>query len=129
MKNILIEWRHFDKDGKTCERCSGTGANIVAALGKLRVDLDSKDIKIDFKETKLPQSQMKESNEIWIDGILLENLIPNAVSGENDCDSCSDLIGSSSECRCRTVRHNDEILEEIPAELIRQAVLNRINNN
>lgn len=25
MTRIEIEWRHLDKDGKTCERCSDTG--------------------------------------------------------------------------------------------------------
>jgi hypothetical protein len=127
MPNLLIEWKHFDKDGKTCVRCSGTGINLADTIKELQTEFGTKGIKIEFKETKLPENRMSESNEILIDGILLEKLIPDADTGENNCTSCADLIGNPTNCRCRTISQGEETFEEIPIELIKQAILNRIN--
>jgi len=127
MLNLLIEWKHFDKDGKTCVRCSGTGINLADTIKELQTEFGSKGIKIEFKETKLPESRMSESNEILIDGVLLEKLIPDANTGENSCSSCADLIGNSSDCRCRTILQGEETFEEIPIELIKQAILIKLN--
>jgi len=128
MSNLIIEWKHFDKGGKTCVRCSGTGANLVNTVKELRNELDSKGIKIEFKETKLPENRMSESNEILIGGVLLEKLIPNAKTGKNNCPSCTDLIGNPANCHCRTISKEKETFEEIPSELIKQAILNKLNS-
>ena len=32
MDKLIIEWKHLDLDGETCERCSDTGENIVKAI-------------------------------------------------------------------------------------------------
>lgn len=28
MKNLTIEWRHYDKAGATCDRCATTGTTV-----------------------------------------------------------------------------------------------------
>ena len=81
-------------------------------------------IEIKFQETKLSESRMAESNQILINGVLLENLIPGAKSGENYCNSCSDLIDDPKGCHCRTVNQGEAIYEDIPIDLIKQAIKN-----
>lgn len=124
MNKISIEWKHFDKGGKTCERCSGTGSNLLKTIAKMQKELG---IEISLKETKLQEERMSESNEILIDGVLLENLIPNIKTGENKCPSCSELIDQPENCNCRTLSQGEKIYEEIPIEIIEQAILNKIN--
>lgn len=124
MNKISIEWKHFDKEGKTCERCSGTGSNLLKAIAKMQKELG---VKISFKETKLLEERMSESNEIIIDGAFLENLIPDIKTEENKCPSCGDLIGQPESCNCRTLNQGEKVFEEIPIEMIEQAILNKIN--
>ncbi|MFA5071793.1 MAG: MTH895/ArsE family thioredoxin-like protein [Minisyncoccales bacterium] len=126
MNKISIEWKHFDKEGKTCERCSGTGSNLLKVISKMQKELG---VEISFKETKLPEGMMSESNEILIDGVLLENFIPNIKTGENKCPSCSELIDQPDSCNCRTLNQGEKIFEEIPIELIEQAILSIINTS
>jgi len=129
MKKLLLEWKHFDKDGATCTRCSQTGSNLEAVIEQLKIEHASEGIDISFQETKLPESQMSESNQILINGVLLEKLIPNTVAGENYCDSCSDLLDDPSGCNCRTVLKGDEIYEAIPVSLIKQAITNMLHKD
>lgn len=124
MNKISIEWKHFDKDGRTCERCSGTGSNLLKAISKIEKDLG---IEISFKEVRLTEERMSESNEIIIGGVLLEDLIPDATAGINKCSSCSEMIDQPEGCCCRTINKDDDIFEEIPIEIIEQAILNKIN--
>jgi hypothetical protein len=125
MRKIAIEWKHFDKGGKTCARCSATGANLADAISGLRDEFQPKGVEIELTEIKLPESRMDESNEIRIDGILLEKLLPKATAGRNECLSCGDLIGSDS-CCCRTISQRGETFEEIPVALIREAIGSRL---
>lgn len=124
MKKITIEWKHFDKEGKTCERCSGTGENLLKVISKMQKEHG---MEISFKETKLPEEKMSESNEILIDNILLENLVPDTKAGENNCSSCAELIDQPEKCNCRTLNQGEKVFEEIPIEIIEQAILSRIN--
>ncbi len=123
MTKIIIEWKHFDKNGATCERCSKTGNNIQQVIKDLQKEFD-----IEFKETKLDQDQMAESNQIIINGELLENLIPDTKVGKNFCGSCTDLTDDSSDCHCRTINQGDTIFEDIPTDLIKTAIQHIINS-
>lgn len=127
MKKLTIEWKHFDKEGKTCDRCSQTGKNLFQVLKDLRSGLLKKGIEIEYRETKLPENQMPESNIIFINDIPLEQLLPNTKAGENDCCSCSGLTNNASICRCRTVSHKGVVFEEVPKKLIRSAILKYLN--
>lgn len=123
MKKIIIEWKHFDKNGTTCDRCSQTGNNLQEAIKDLQKEFD-----IEFTETKLTEDRMSESNQIIINGKLIEELIPNTKVGENFCSSCTDLADSSSNCNCRTLSQGETVFEDIPVDLIKTAILNIINS-
>lgn len=129
MKKLIIEWKHFDKEGKTCTRCSQTGDNLGEVIKDIQNEFSAKGIEIQFLETKLPESRMPESNQILIGGIPLENLIPDTKVGENYCNSCSDLIENPGGCQCRTLGRAGDIYEEIPVDLIKQAIINELKNN
>lgn len=122
MTKIIIQWKHFDKDGSTCNRCSKTGDNIQQVIRGLQ-----KEFEIEFVETKLTEDQMSESNQVIINGKLLEDIIPNTKAGENYCNSCSDLIGKPGDCHCRTLTQGEKIFEDIPQELIKSAILKILN--
>lgn len=120
MKSLVIEWRHFDKAGDTCDRCSSTGTTLSEVITELSDALEADGIALTFTETLLPEEKMAQSNLILINGIPLDSLLDDATSSENSCQSCSCLTGK--ETFCRTVEHQGNVYEEIPAELIRQAV-------
>lgn len=128
MGKLTIEWKHFDKEGRTCDRCSGTRDNLMKAIEEIKKELKP-EVDIIFKETKLTQDRMSESNEVIIGGTNIEDLIPGVVSGENECPSCSTLIDGSFGCRCRTLVDKEDVMEEIPAEIIKKAVLNKIGQD
>ena len=123
MTKIIIEWKHFDKNGATCERCLQTGNNLQEVIKDLQKGFD-----VEFKETKLPEDRMSESNQIIINGKLLEDLIPDTKVGENFCSSCTDLTDNSSDCHCRTINQGDTTYEEIPTDLIKTAIFDIINS-
>ncbi len=123
MDKIIIEWKHFDKDGATCDRCSQTGHNLHQVIKDLQKKFDIK-----FIETKLTEDRMSESNQIIINGKLIEELIPNTKVGENFCSSCTDLTENSSDCHCRTINQGETVFEDIPTDLIKTAILNITNS-
>lgn len=123
MTKISIEWKHFDKDGVTCDRCSQTGLNLLEAIKELK----EQNFDIDYTETKLTQDQMSQSNQILINGLLIEDLLTDAKVGESYCSSCTDLTDNASDCHCRTINQSDTVFEEIPKDLIKNAILTVIN--
>ena len=120
MRELTIEWRHYDKEGTTCDRCAATGTSVTAVVEALTEELAAKGIDVIFTETKLPAELMAESNLILLNGVPLDKVLENAAANENHCTSCSCLTGTATSCR--TVIHDGKTYEEIPAELIRQAV-------
>lgn len=119
MQELAIEWRHYDKEGATCERCSTTGTSVKDVVAGLTGELAGKGISVTFSETKLPEELMAESNLVLFNGVPLEEILDNASADENHCPSCSCLTGS--ETSCRTVEYEGKSYEDIPAELIRKA--------
>lgn len=125
MKDLTVEWRHYDKEGATCIRCSATGQNLEEVIAGLRDELSSQGVRLVFTETKLTEERISESNLILLNGIPLEELLDEAKASENTCQSCSCLTGA--ETSCRTVESEGKTHEEIPAELIRRAVFRAIS--
>ena len=115
-KGITLEWRHYDKAGATCDRCSGTGANITAVINEFA----GRGISIKLQETLLSADQISESNLLLINGIPLEDLLASATAGESECLSCGCLTGT--ETSCRTVQCDGETYEELSPKLIRQGI-------
>ncbi len=119
MDKLIIEWKHLDVDGETCERCSDTGENIVKAINSIESDLDNSNLDIQFIETALNDNEIKESNLILINNIKIEDIIDIKIF-DNYCDSCSSLLGK--ETVCRAVNYNGYSYEEIPIDAIKEAI-------
>lgn len=127
MQELSIEWRHYDKEGATCDRCAATGSSVREVVAELSKELADKGIAVIFTEKKLPEELMAQSNMILFNGVPLETVLENAAADENHCPSCSCLTGS--ETSCRTVEYDGKSYEEIPAELIRKAAYKVIGAN
>ena len=119
MKTLIIEWRHLDVKGETCDRCIQTGANLVDEINLLNRKLESLEIQVMLKENKLDEVRVNESNMILINNVPLENIIDIRVV-DNFCKSCSDLVGS--ETYCRAVYYKGKKFDDVPRIAIREAV-------
>lgn len=122
MKKLLIEWKHFDKEGNTCKRCSNTRTSLQTALSELKEELERKGISVLLKETRLSENEIKESNSVLFNGIPIEDLLDDTKAVETQCNSCCELVGSS--VNCRALDCHGQIAEEISVELIKKAVNN-----
>jgi hypothetical protein len=124
VKELKIEWRHYDKEGATCMRCSNTGKTLNEVVKLLAVEFKDQGIQVSFTETLLQEKEIALSNLILFNGVPLEEILEDAGALENACPSCTCLTGK--ETSCRTVEHEGVTYEEIPAELIRKAALKAI---
>ena len=120
MKRLEIEWRHLDKEGNTCIRCSDTGEALHSVVEKLAAECKPCGWDITLKETKLTEKDIHESNIILFNGKPIEEVLPKASASESHCDSCCEITGKPT--ACRTVEFEGQRYEGIPALLIRQAV-------
>lgn len=120
MKKLIIEWKHLDIEGETCDRCYDTGENLVQEVKRLNRTLQPKGIEVELIETKLDNTQIRESNMILFNGVPIENILDIKIT-ENYCDSCTALLGRETFCRMVTYEGND--YEDIPAKAIRHAAL------
>jgi hypothetical protein len=121
MTELHIEWRHYAKEGETCDRCAATGSSVREVVADLTRELSASGISVIFTETVLPAELMAQSNLILFNGTALEVVLGDTTVAETPCPSCSCLTGR--ETSCRTVEHDGVIHEEIPAELIHRAAL------
>ncbi|UFS70625.1 DUF2703 domain-containing protein [Geomonas sp. RF6] len=119
MKDLRIEWLHYDEAGETCDRCSSTGSTLAKTVEDLRNELAAQGVTVTFVETLLEAPEISRSNMILLNGEALETLV-DAEASASPCPSCSCLTGS--ETACRTVRCDGAEYEDIPEHLIRKAV-------
>lgn len=119
MKTLEIEWKHLDVEGKTCARCSDTGEVLKTVIVKLARECRPLGWEIKFKETRLGEDRVAESNVILLNGKPIEELLPEARASQSHCESCSELTGTPTSCR--TVEFGGDTYEGIPASLIRRA--------
>jgi hypothetical protein len=117
-KRLEIEWKHFAVGDTTCERCGNTGEALAVAVEELRREFAPAGVKINLTETLLDKTRMAESNEIRMNGVLLEDLLAACVVS-TDCPSCGTLAEEST-C-CRAIDIGDERCEDIPVGLIKKA--------
>lgn len=113
---LVLEWRHYGKEGQTCERCSDTGVNLATVVA----DYAQQGINITVQEVLLPYDRILESNLVLINGIPLEELLTGSEAGETSCDSCSCLSGQDTSCR--TILYDGIVYEELAPELIRAGI-------
>ena len=119
MKMLEIEWKHLDVGGKTCVRCSDTGESLQEAIEKLAEECKIAGWEIRFRETRLAEKDISQSNAILFNGTPIEELLHEAEASESHCNSCSALTGKPSSCR--TIEFGGKTYGGIPASLIRQA--------
>ena len=112
---VVIEWRHYDKAGATCDRCGDTGTNLKQVI----TEYAAKGVVIELQETLLNEEQISESNLVLINGVPLEELLA-ATTGASDCPTCSCLTGSATSCR--TVECGSEVFEELTPELLKRGL-------
>jgi len=117
-KRLEIEWKHFAVGDATCERCGITSEELRTFVKELRHEFAPAGVKISLTETLLDKKRIAESNEIRMNGMLLEDLLAAGVVS-TDCPSCGTLAGEST-C-CRAIEIDDQRYEYIPAELIKKA--------
>jgi len=125
-KRLEIEWKHFAVGDATCERCSKTGDALHAVVEELRRELTPAGVKINLTETLLDRARIAESNEILMNGTLIDDLLA-AVAVPTDCPSCSTLAGEST-C-CRAIEIDNKWYEDIPAEMIKKAAYRALGVN
>jgi len=119
MKTIMIEWKHLDVEGETCDRCYDTGENLTNEVKRLNRTFEPQGILFEIKDTLLDKNQVDQSNSLLFDGRPIEEILDIEIA-DNYCASCSDLIGEATSCR--TVKYKGQEYEDIPAKAIRQAV-------
>lgn len=94
-----LEWKHFEQDAATCERCGTTGANLGSLIVHLARCCPPPALQIRFRETRLTAERLGESNTVLFNGRPLEELIPRAGVTTTECSSCSALTGRAVVCR------------------------------
>lgn len=117
-KRLEIEWKHFAVGDATCERCGNTGEALNAAVEELQHELAPAGVTIHLSETLLDKTRIAESNEILMNGVLLEDLLAATVVS-TDCPSCGTLAGESTCCRATEISGNR--YEDIPLWAIKKA--------
>ena len=117
-KRLEIEWKHFAVGDATCERCGNTGESLHTAVEELRREFAPAGVKINLTETLLEKTRIAESNEIRMNGRLLEDLLAASVVS-TDCPSCGTLAGEST-C-CRAIEIDDKQYEDIPLVMMKKA--------
>ena len=120
MKTHTVEWKHLDRNGRTCDRCHETGTNVRAVIRKLNTSLRAQRVRFRLKETLLKPDRLAESNNILIDGQPLEAVLPATRVTNTECSSCGELLGQATDCRA--VTRNGRTHETIPEEIIHDAL-------
>lgn len=126
MKRLSIKWRHLEINGKTCLRCSETGKELNKAINLLKEVAKPLGVEVSLEEEIIGPEDFKlnplKSNEIWINGRLLEEWL----GLKNTSTKCGDVCG---DFYCRAVEEEGEVLEIIPYELIVRAGLRALWKN
>ncbi|MCS7186614.1 MAG: DUF2703 domain-containing protein [Armatimonadetes bacterium] len=120
MSGLLIRWVHLSVDGETCPRCSETGKELAKAVETLRKILSPLDIKVVFEEVEITHDEFARnplrSNEIWLNGKLLEEWLGAKITQTQCCDVCGDE-------ECRALEVDGQLHEVVTSDLIVKAGL------
>lgn len=123
MKQLTITWKHYDKQGTTCDRCGKTGETIRQVVSEIMPELAKHDINLVYQEEKLEKDAIDQSNLILLNGVPFEQYLPDTRVSYTPCDSCSCLAGVDTSCRAvvRNGRVHEDVSEELLIEAIHQA--------
>ncbi|MDH5299029.1 MAG: DUF2703 domain-containing protein [Desulfobulbaceae bacterium] len=120
MNRVEVEWKHLDQEGQTCDRCAQTGAGVAEVVRQLATECGMKGVEIVFTETLLSAAEIEQSNLVLINGVALEEILPEATASESSCCSCSELTGREESCR--TIVRFGMVHEALPPQFIREAI-------
>ncbi|BFR48181.1 DUF2703 domain-containing protein [Nitratidesulfovibrio sp. HK-II] len=123
---MVVEWRHLDVQGQTCDRCRDTGAELRSAIKALSAEFAGDGVHIEYRETRLDPFDIAASNGILVDGVPIERLLPGARVTQTCCDSCGELLGAATDCRALEL--GGALYETIPADVIRTALRTALAN-
>ncbi|MDD3284163.1 MAG: DUF2703 domain-containing protein [Patescibacteria group bacterium] len=123
-KNLTIVWRRLISQGSTCPRCGSTEDELDKAVIQLKQKLNPLGIEVILQKEEITLEEFKKdplkSNQILLNGQLLDDII-KAKTGESQCcDVCGDE-------KCRTVEVGNKSYETIPYELIIDSALKVLN--
>ena len=119
-KSLHIEW-HYPAERKFSFRCSGKGKSLQDIVDEIREELKDKGIEVILTEKPLSDSDAEQVHTLFFNGVLLEDILAE-VAGGGSCSACG--CKTSVDPFCRSMEYIDgEIIEEIPAEVIREAAL------
>ena len=96
------------------------GKTVRIAYETLSKELKSEGWEVKLKEKLLTEQEILESNIILLNGIPIEDLLPNIRKSESCCASCGELLGAPT--MCRAVEKDGQTFEAIPAAMIVDAV-------
>lgn len=113
---VDVEFKYFDKD--TCSRCKTTNIAVQKSLNELKAAAHN--LKILFKEIRLPASQMHLSPSVVINGQDIGQILGEDRLKKNTCGCCSALVGKQVECR--TFFYKGDRYDYIPKEMIMEAI-------
>ncbi len=119
MKRIRVEFRYFDRS--TCSRCKATNEHVKKTVRALRRALRESGFDVEFKNTKLPASELAQSNSIFINGKDIEEIVNGKKKARSTtCKGCSELINGP--CDCRAYEYRGRKYRFIPIAMIREAI-------
>ncbi|MBI2135045.1 DUF2703 domain-containing protein [Candidatus Woesearchaeota archaeon] len=117
---VDIEFQYYDKT--TCKRCISTDKSVKLTLRELKKAIKNTNIRINFKERKLPESKIHLSPSILIDGKDAEKVLnKNSKLKTNECSDCCHLT-SQPVVNCRTFNYKGENYDYMPKEMITEAI-------
>uniref|UniRef100_A0A7V5XFA3 DUF2703 domain-containing protein n=1 Tax=Thermodesulfobacterium geofontis TaxID=1295609 RepID=A0A7V5XFA3_9BACT len=118
MKTLKIKWQRLVINGQTCSRCRSTEEELEKAISILKQYLTPLGIEVVIEKDELSVEEFEknplQSNQIWINDVLLEDWINGKVGQSLCCDVCGNPD-------CRTIEVGMEVYEVIPAELVVKA--------
>ena len=120
MKQLTVEWQRLVENGDTCDRCQVTGDILHDTIERLNRECQARGWEIRLTETALGPESIANSNRILVDGKPLETFLPGAKNATNHCRSCSEMIGTQTQCR--TLEWAGGSHETIPESLLRRAI-------
>lgn len=120
VSELLVKWVHLSVDGETCPRCRETGKEVAKAVKTLGLILSPLNIKVAFEEVEITSDEFAQnplkSNEIWLNGRLLEGWLGAKTTQTPCCEVCGDE-------ECRALEIDGQLREVVTADLIVKAGL------
>ena len=121
-RRLTIELLALDLD--TCGRCTGTGANLDAAIDTVAGVLREADVEVDVRKTVVSSARQAEQLRFESSPTIRINGRDIALDlRESNCGDCGDICGCEGQVDCRVWVWRGKEHTEAPKALIIDAVL------